>query len=57
MPFHGEAGSRMWELLGEPERRGDAVVAEMSTHLPLAGMHVRRVVKLAGVPTSAFAKR
>ena len=40
MPFHGEAGNRMWELLGEPERRGDAVVVEMSTHLPLAGMHV-----------------
>ena len=48
MPFHGEAGSRMWELLGEPERQGDAVVVEMSTHLPLAGMHVRRVVKLEG---------
>ena len=48
MPFHGEAGNSMWELLGEPEQQGDAVVVEMSTHLPLAGMHVRRVVRLAG---------
>ena len=48
MPFHGEAGSSMWELLGEPEQQGDALVVEMSTHLPLAGMHVRRIVRLAG---------
>ena len=31
MPFHGEAGSIMWELVTEPEAHDEAVFAEMAT--------------------------
>lgn len=47
MPFHGEAWKAEWRVARGPERRGDWIELEMSASLPIAGLEVRRVVRLA----------
>ena len=42
MPFHGEASRIMWKIHSGPDKRGDAIEAEMSTRLPLAGLEINR---------------
>lgn len=46
MPFHGEAWKVQWSLTRPPERRGDATEAEMAAALPLAGLEVRRRIRM-----------
>jgi hypothetical protein len=47
MPFHGEATRVRWNVVREPGRAGAAIQAEMSATLPLAGLEVRRRMRLA----------
>jgi hypothetical protein len=47
MPFHGEAAKVEWRVTRGPESRGGAVEAEMTAVLPLAGLEVRRLVRLS----------
>lgn len=47
MPFHGEAARVGWKQVGAPERRSGGIVATMEATLPLAGMDVRRTVRLS----------
>jgi hypothetical protein len=47
MPFHGEASRVEWKELGASETRGAKNLAAMSTYLPMAGLEIRRSVKLS----------
>lgn len=47
MPFHGEATKVTWRVTRAPERRNGGIEAEMSAVLPLAGLEVRRHVRLS----------
>jgi len=46
MPFHGEASGVRWRLTRPPERRDGGVEAEMTAELPMAGLEVRRKVRM-----------
>jgi hypothetical protein len=47
MPFHGEAYKVEWRVTRQPERRGRWVEAEMAAELPLAGLEVKRRVRVS----------
>src|SRR5258705_6471995 len=47
MPFHGEAGRVRWRELDAPEGTNSRVFAAMGATLPLAGLEVRRTVRLS----------
>ena len=47
MPFHGEAGRVRWREFDAPERRDGGVLAAMGATLPIAGLEVRRTVRLS----------
>jgi hypothetical protein len=47
MPFHGEASRVEWKQLGTNERQAGRLVAVMGATLPLAGLEVRRTVRLS----------
>jgi hypothetical protein len=52
MPFHGEATRVEWKVVREPLSPSEAVAAELSASLPMAGLDVRRSIALS--PTGAF---
>jgi hypothetical protein len=55
MPFHGEAYKVDWRVTSPPARRSGAVEAEMAADLPLAGLHVRRWLRLSdGSPVATI---
>jgi hypothetical protein len=47
MPFHGEASRVEWKILYEPVLKNGQIVAEMAATLPLAGLTVRRQIRLS----------
>jgi hypothetical protein len=47
MPFHGEASKVEWRVTRPPEGRNGAIEAEMVATLPLAGLEVRRRVRMS----------
>jgi hypothetical protein len=47
MPFHGEAGRVRWREFDAPEGRDGKVFAAMGAALPIAGLEVRRTVRLS----------
>jgi hypothetical protein len=47
MPFHGEASRVEWKELSASDGRGGKTVAAMSAHLPIAGLDIRRSVRLS----------
>jgi hypothetical protein len=47
MPFHGEASRVRWNEVRVPARGSHAVESEMNAILPIAGLSVRRIVKLS----------
>src|SRR6266478_5368724 len=47
MPFHGEASRVEWKELSPSEGRGVKNLAAMSASLPIAGLDIRRSVKLS----------
>ncbi|MEO6434544.1 MAG: hypothetical protein ABIP55_02130 [Tepidisphaeraceae bacterium] len=47
MPFHGEASRVEWKELIAPEGSGAKNLAEMSASLPMAGLDVRRSIRLS----------
>jgi hypothetical protein len=47
MPFHGEAARVRWRELDAPERRDGNILAVMGATLPMAGLEVRRMVRLS----------
>jgi hypothetical protein len=47
MPFHGEAGRVRWRQFDAAERRDGRVFAAMGATLPIAGLEVRRTVRLS----------
>ncbi|HTE21026.1 MAG TPA: hypothetical protein VK689_21885, partial [Armatimonadota bacterium] len=46
MPFHGEASKVEWRVTRAPERRNGGIEAEMAAELPLAGLEVRRRIRM-----------
>jgi hypothetical protein len=46
MPFHGEASKVEWRVTRQPERRNGGIEAEMFAELPLAGLEVRRRIRM-----------
>jgi hypothetical protein len=46
MPFHGEASKVQWRVTRGPERRGDGLEAELAADLPLAGLAVKRWIRM-----------
>jgi hypothetical protein len=46
MPFHGEAYKVEWRVTRPPERRSGGIEAEMTAELPLAGLAVRRGIRM-----------
>ena len=47
MPYHGEAARVRWKEFAAPERRDGGIRAEMGATLPLAGLEVRRTIRLS----------
>src|SRR6476659_1074138 len=47
MPFHGEAARIRWREVDAPERSDGRIVAAMGATLPMAGLEVRRTVRLS----------
>jgi hypothetical protein len=47
MPFHGEASRVEWKELGTPEGHAAKNLAAMSADLPMAGLEIRRSVRLS----------
>jgi hypothetical protein len=47
MPFHGEAGRVRWREFDAPERSDSRIFAVMGATLPIAGLEVRRTVRLS----------
>jgi hypothetical protein len=47
MPFHGEATSVRWKEVRPPAVQDGYVTGEMSASLPMAGLDIRRTVRLA----------
>lgn len=46
MPFHGEASKVEWRVTRQPERRSGGLEAEMTAELPLAGLAVKRLIRM-----------
>jgi hypothetical protein len=46
MPFHGEAWKVEWRVTRPAERRSGGIEAEMAADLPLAGLEVRRRLRM-----------
>jgi hypothetical protein len=49
MPFHGEASKVEWRLVKPASSVPEGIEAEMTAELPLAGLHVRRHLRLSEV--------
>jgi hypothetical protein len=47
MPFHGEAARVRWREFDAPERSDGTILAAMGATLPMAGLEVRRTVRLS----------
>ncbi|HAB19772.1 MAG TPA: hypothetical protein PLX89_12130 [Verrucomicrobiota bacterium] len=47
MPYHGEAAHVLWQTVQEPRAEAGTVAAEMSAQLPIAGLSVRRQIRLS----------
>jgi len=47
MPFHGEASRVEWRVTHQPENREGMIISEMTAGLPLAGLDVKRQVRLS----------
>src|ERR1043166_2705420 len=47
MPFHGEASNVPWRVLSVPLAKDDVIDATMSATLPLAGLEVKRQIRLS----------
>jgi len=47
MPGHGEASNVEWKLLRGPAKKDDFIEVEMQAVLPLAGLQVRRWIRLS----------
>ncbi|MEX2304034.1 MAG: hypothetical protein WD733_24020 [Bryobacterales bacterium] len=47
MPSHGEVTRVRWNLLREPASSGGSIEAEMAAALPLAGLSIKRRIRLA----------
>src|SRR5688572_20597036 len=47
MPFHGEASRVEWKILHGPVLRSGQIVVEMAATLPLAGLKVRRQIRMS----------
>jgi hypothetical protein len=47
MPFHGEAARVRWREFDAPEARDGRIIAAMGATLPMAGLEVRRAVRLS----------
>jgi hypothetical protein len=47
MPFHGEASRVEWQVTVPPQARDHVISCEMAAVLPLAGMEVKRKVRLS----------
>jgi hypothetical protein len=47
MPFHGEAARVRWRELDAPEAMDGRIIAVMGATLPMAGLEVRRTVRLS----------
>jgi hypothetical protein len=47
MPFHGEASRVEWQMLRGLELRDGQIVTEMTAALPLAGLRVKRQIRLS----------
>ena len=47
MPFHGEASRVRWRELDAPERTDGRIFAAIGATLPMAGLEVRRTVRLS----------
>ena len=47
MPFHGEAARVRWREFDAPEARDGRIIAVMGATLPMAGLEVRRTVRLS----------
>lgn len=47
MPYHGEAAHVRWQAAEAPHAEGSAVEAEMTASLPMAGLSVRRQIRVS----------
>lgn len=47
MPYHGEASNVLWEEQSAPAPRDGVVEGRMAARLPLAGLSVRRTIRLS----------
>ena len=47
MPFHGEASRVEWRVTRPPETKDGWIETEMEADLPLAGLHVRRTLRMS----------
>ncbi|MBN8245901.1 MAG: hypothetical protein J0L84_00495 [Verrucomicrobia bacterium] len=47
MPYHGEAAHVRWQPVVPPHAEGASSVAEMSASLPIAGLSVRRQIRVS----------
>lgn len=47
MPFHGEASKVEWRVTRQPEHRNGGIEAEMTAILPLAGLEVKRQIRMS----------
>ena len=47
MTNHGEAATVPWKILNGPAKKSGGVHAEMEALLPMAGLHLKRHIKLA----------
>src|SRR5450432_2240717 len=48
MPYHGEAARVRWREFDAPVARDGRIIAAMGATLPLAGLEIRRTVRLSG---------
>ena len=46
MPFHGEGGLVVWEVLSQPSKKDGVIRAEMMCELPIARMTLKRTLNL-----------
>lgn len=47
MPYHGEAAHVEWQIARAPALEGQIIRAEMSAKLPLAGLSIKRTVRMS----------
>ncbi len=48
MPYHGEAARVRWREFDAPAARDGGIIAGMGATLPLAGLEIRRTIRLSG---------